>query len=107
MSMTLTKDFYIRPDDIKINKDSEAIASEPIDLTTTCIIQMCQQEGKWQPFSRHDLQIIFPSFDYSDTWLDELVSQNLIIIGDDNLYHITREFIQKCFKKSPATKIQV
>jgi hypothetical protein len=74
------------------------------EISANLIVRLCKKNGGWMPFTKKQLD----EFTNQDFWFNKLVKNgpkdesNFIILGDDDKYRVTSEFVAACFKASPA-----
>ncbi len=82
----------------------DAFGNMETEVSARFIVRLCQAKGGWFPFTKEEIDVQSRE-DYRFNRLIEFGSRderNLVILGDDNQYRVTHEFIARCFRSSPS-----
>lgn len=98
------KKYPIKPSHINTKKHFwDAFGNTETESSALFIVRLCQAYGNWFPFSKEELDRISKE-DYRFNRLIEFEGKderNFVILGDDNRYRVTHEFIASCYRSSP------
>jgi hypothetical protein len=115
------KDYPIRPEHINTSGHFwSAFEHSETEISANYVVQLCQRNGGWKPFSFTDINNLYKSnknaevLDYSFNNLRcfkylregmpvaEAEGCQYIQAGADGLMRVTHEFITACFRSSPS-----
>jgi hypothetical protein len=69
------------------------------EISAHYIVLLCQQLGKWGPFTMEQLDKVYTPGD--GFWFNGLDTQGYIVYKNGK-YYITEEFVNACYSASPA-----
>lgn len=100
------KDYPIQPKHINIEKHFwDAFGNSESETAALLIVRLCQQSGGWMPFTKEEIDA-HANHNFHFNRLNDFChpesDTNFVILGVDNKYRVTHEFIAKCFVASPA-----
>ncbi|HRY62520.1 MAG TPA: hypothetical protein P5056_02000 [Candidatus Paceibacterota bacterium] len=99
------RNYPIRPKHINTKRHffSAFGRAEP-ESSAALIVRLCQTRGGWLPFTQEEIDgFIGKDFYFHDLCgFDHRNPGNMVILGDDDKYRVTHEFIVRCFQSSPA-----
>src|SRR3989339_1933056 len=96
--------FACQPSDINTKvRFFDAFQHVETEISAGWIVRFCQARGKgWEPFTFADIDGFYKSKGMHDGfWFNRLLS-NAFIVEKEGMYHITPDFVSRCFKSSPA-----
>lgn len=98
--------YPIKPNDIDVTKhsfssDTFKIAGEKV--SAGYIVELCQELGDWLAFTSKQIQDFYAKSGHNDAFWWNGLDNDFVILGMDNKYRVTHEFVTACFKSSPAT----
>jgi hypothetical protein len=119
------KNFPIQPSQINVDKYlSHAFKNCYTDASAHHVIKLCQKLGGWFPFNYLDIEEIYNEAGHHRFSFNHLIGQGIILLnaadvlagkktttklvdyydwivfGDDEKYHVTENFVKRCFKYS-------
>ena len=107
---TFKKKYPIQPQNISGKYFPEAFCNVATEMAAVCLILFCQEKNSWAPFKKKEIN----SFCMHEFYFyglcpenDEANEDNLIILGENGLYHFTHEFVARCFAASPSLKLKI
>lgn len=75
----------------------EAFGKMETEISAGWIVRFCQQRGLgWAPFTKAEID----KFSGEDFWFNRL--DDKFVVLSNGLYHITHEFVARCFLSSPT-----
>jgi len=87
----------------------DAFADDNTANSAKIIVRLCQAKGGWIPFTKGEIDSFFGHdfpFDGLCPQDNEKDADNLVILGEDGRYRVTREFIIGCFNAAPASYLE-
>ncbi len=122
------ENFPIQPDQVDVSRHFfEAFNQRETEISARWIVRFIQQRGEgWKPFSYEELNTFykktFPHGNFTfnrlvepgvkvlncaamfagELPITELTGGGWIVKGDDEKYYATGDFVERCFKSSPA-----
>lgn len=93
----------IKPTDINVDKHFwDAFGNMETEVSANYIVRFCQQmSGDWSPFYKGQIENFYQKFGFKNFEFNRLLSQGYIVLGEDDKYYITKEFVAKCYASSP------
>lgn len=82
----------------------DAFGNNETEVSANIIVRLCQKTGGWYPFTCEEVEahlggsFFFHKLCNSNDHTDK---NNFVILGEDERYRVTHEFIASCFKSSP------
>lgn len=95
--------FSIQPKDIDATKHFyDAFGNMEKETSAHYIVKLCQEKGGWKPFTAEEIEAFYQKAGLHDGfWFNGLDEEGFVVLGKDNLYRVTDEFITRCYKSSP------
>ena len=122
--INVPEDTPITPDDIDTKRDfMSSFDHMETEVSAWWIVKLCQELGGWFPFTLQQIQAFYtapgrrpvgepfhfnrlvePGISYSIRTGHSLKGGGWIVLGADNMYRVTLEFVDRCYLSSPNTK---
>jgi hypothetical protein len=96
--------YPIRPEHINTGQHFwNAFGNNETEISAGWIVRLIQRlGGGWRPFGKEQIEQYYNEKGHQGFWFNELLSQEMVVVGSDGLYRVTHEFICKCFCSSPV-----
>ncbi|MGC9605793.1 MAG: hypothetical protein ABSF56_03550 [Minisyncoccia bacterium] len=124
--------FPVQPCDIHIGEGFrrfwDAFGNAETEISAYYVVRLCQKLGGWIPFTRDEIESVYREAGHHDGFrFNQLVDQGenvlngpavllgampetepvgggWIVLGTDDKYRVTDDFVMRCFRTSPASK---
>lgn len=103
--ITNKPDYPIKPEHINITQHFYDAFGNMIEteISASYIVRLCQKLGGWVPFTKGDIEKFYNDVSgFKNFSFNRLLFNDYIIKMKDGKFHITRAFVEECFKSSPA-----
>lgn len=115
----------IKPKDINTSQHFfDAFDNTETEISAGYIVRLCQKKGGWFPFTKNEIEAFYResgnvNFTFNRLIEPEMVPPSLArafaghhdtpvpkgggwVVNINGMYHVTDDFIVRCFKSSPA-----
>lgn len=97
-----TEGLCIQPKDVATKKHFYgSFENYEAEVAANYIVRLCQERKGWYPFTENEIEALYNRFGHQRLSLVSLVD-NGYIIEEEGKYHITLDFVLRCYKSSPA-----
>jgi hypothetical protein len=122
------KGFPVKPMNVDVSKHFwDAFGNNESECSAHYIVKLCQEKGGWFPFTMEEIETVYRRAGHTNFYFNWLVDPGRrvtnaaqVFAGDlpktvpigggwivkdaDGKFHITEDFVNRCYKSSPATK---
>ena len=126
--ITDSKNFPIQPHHVNAKEHFfDAFDNMETEISARYVVKLCQKLGSWGPFTEEQIEEIYQKAGFRGFTFNRLVNSQLvppslvrafmghhdtpvpvgggwIILGDDDKYYVTDDFVTRCFQSSPVKK---
>lgn len=101
-----------------------AFDNSETETSAAWLVEMAQKHGSWRPFSREEIEAVYHEHFEEDFRFNRLIRQGrgfyimegyrdegggwIVCDGDESkpgaMFHFTDDFVERCFKSSPAKR---
>ena len=101
------ENYPIRPDHINTGKHFwDAFGRMEPEISASWVVMLCKELKSWKPFSFEELMAFYRGKGMKDDFsFNGLLEKGFIVLMEDQKYHITHEFVSRCFLSSPNSSV--
>lgn len=91
----------IKPSDIRSGEHFwDAFGHFETETSAYVVVRLCEAQGEWTPMRQEDLD----RFARGKFYWNNLLKDGWVVLGDDELYRVTVEFVQRCYAAAPVIR---